>query len=414
MKFVIFSIAVLTSVFAPAFAIPLYQSHDTTVQFSASLTGGYFHDQALEMSGGLESQPAKLTSVITTFDLTHKNIKLHIEPVLLSDQPVFDGVGDNVNAGYDVNTGTAISYLGGMPLREAWLEYDITPHQRLVFGRQYSFYGMGGELGLLYATRLDAPEQYFIDSGLMTGLRYTLLGKYVQSDIGVLGGRGRPVTDFEYNAGVPSGPNNKNNTTPALQARVMAGTKAFRVYSGLQVNKVGSAPGRKYKGSGEHNDNRLVAGFLAHADFGPVTLNGWAQYTHYEVGLREEGSQGRHTPELSENIDREGWVVALRLSAAQYYITLTHGVLDNDGAFYGYLRYYADKHPAEADRLHAFMKDNAQTKTSIVKVGKHFANGLDVSLFWRHQSDVLLTYDPAHLDMIPANKSGFLIQYHFK
>lgn len=402
-------------------ALEIYNQNDYKINLSSEITAGYYDDQSIYRNNGngLEAQPFKLTNATFSFKLQKSNIYIFIEPVLFSDEPKLDneeGIDHPYYSDYFKNYGTDIIFYDEMPIREGYIGWKNSNHE-VKIGRQFSFYSTEYNLDSFYKTRLDSPHQYFIDTELLSGVRYSYSRGIFQWDVGVLSGRGRPVHDFQFND--DSGPNVKNNNTPILETKLTLGNDVAYLYTGYRKNKVGSAPGRHYT-KGKHNDNRFVYGLVYDKTFNNSFNFGlYAQKSLYEVGVTADGQQGATTDDLSNNIDKDGFVGTLKIGYNGFYSTYTYEKLNYDSAFYQYLRlskeeFLGNGEIQKANNISDYLENNEYEENHIFKLGYTFKNGLDVSAFYKDAPDTLISYSNINFEKHNAEKYGLIFNYKLK
>lgn len=316
----ILALAVLYS--ARATAAEAVNPVETELLLHGDVLAGFYDDRALYATAGRETQFFKFTRAILGVDARHPSgLGGLFEYNFAEDEPK-RVAGNRAYVDWYKNLGTDLLYYGSSKARNAYLRYQPGENHILRVGRMVNLIGFDDE-DLPYTGRLDAPHARYLDKEILNGVAYIYQPQPFFFDIGLLSGRGRPDSDYNWYLNGQTDPNTKDNNTPIWELRTGLRWPRFLLLGSYHETKTGSAPGNIY--SGKHNDKRASVGFRASTggvgfvdDF--IVLG---QASHYLVGLTENGIQGQFTPLASKDIEKNGWfaTVGLRFGALSLWTT---------------------------------------------------------------------------------------------
>jgi hypothetical protein len=297
----------------PSAAAEISLTEQVSVRFIGDFIGGYFEDDALTRSAGREVQMFKMSRGLLGFEARHEGgFGGLFEYNFLADEPKRVD-GNTAYNDYYKNLGTELLYYGDFKARNAYAFYEKAGrfNWRLRAGRMVNIIGFEEE-EVPFWGRNDSPHAHFITKEILNGAAVRFGMSWFSLEAAFLSGRGRPDSDYNWYLNGQTDPNTKGNNTPVLEAEAILRWRDYlQLSAGWHRNKTGSAPGSLF--NGKHNDNRWLAGGKLQTgrlgDFlNRITILG--QLSRFEDGLTEDGTQGDNTPELSNDLRKDGWFIS--------------------------------------------------------------------------------------------------------
>ncbi|MFA7535275.1 MAG: hypothetical protein WCY68_04235 [Desulfuromonadales bacterium] len=286
---------------------------DVQVELSGDFIGGYFSDKALKASSGRETQIFKMSRGLLGFEAIHESgFGGLFEYNFTADEPKrVDGNAAYVD--YYKNLGTELLYYGDFKARNAyafWRYEGSWLDSRIRLGRMVNIIGFE-EDEVHFWGRNDSPHAHYLTKEILNGIAVSTATSWLRLETAILSGRGRPDSDYNWYLQGQTDPNTKGNNTPVFEAEVALNWREYiEISGGYHQSKTGSAPGGLF--SGKHNDTRQLVGARLQTGYLGFWLNRivlLGQFSRFEDGLTEDGSQGNATPELCQDLRKDGWFV---------------------------------------------------------------------------------------------------------
>ncbi len=310
-----------------ALATPIDIWPSVQVELSGDFIGGYFNDDALMKTSGREKQLFKMSRGLIGFKARHESgFGGLFEYNFMADEP------KRVTATRPISITTKTSgpnfcitvisrpetpmFSGSMP--------DLGLDSGIRAGRMVNILGFEEE-EVPFWGRNDSPHAHFMTKEILNGIAVAAETSWLRLETALLSGRGRPDSDYNWYLQGQTDPNTKGNNTPVFEVEATLRWREYlKLSGGYHQNKTGSAPGSLF--SGKHNDNRQIVGARLQTGY----LGSWlnrivvlGQFSRFEDGLTEDGSQGKTYPEFIQK-PPQGWMVRQWHAAAFRSLLLVH------------------------------------------------------------------------------------------
>jgi len=321
------------------------------IKIGLDMVCGYYNNQALYASFGLEQQVFKCSKIIIPVALTYDHFfgRVEFAPLYDSIKSVTPGEppliyrkdsagrdirGDNPYFDWYKNLGTRLYYLGDFPIVQAYAGYRFNQHHSIIVGRIINHVGLSSHDTPWGDDGVFSPLGYWLTRDLLSGVAYQFNSQYVGARAAILSGN-NPMKGYADYLNHIQSPNIKANNTPSVGLNadlkfghwLDAGNES-KLSLGMLMNTMGSTWHPDLK-DGKRRNTVYAAGVLfnwpIHDD---LSLDVFAQYTRYLSGLQTNSSQYDPMDRIFKNITQNGYFVGLTLHYKALSLSYTHEVFD--------------------------------------------------------------------------------------
>jgi len=317
---------------------------ETQLSIHASMRCGYYNNQALYASFGLEQQLYQCAKIVIPIKLNHNRFFTNVTfaPLYDSIKHVNDTIipydtdkqkhtidGNNPYNDWYKNLGRQVYYLGEYPLLEAYVGYHLSAQQTIKAGRLIQNVGLADSDTPWGDDGTFSPYAYWLSRDLLSGLRYQYKNAYVSFEADLLSGN-NPMKGYANYLNQVQSPNIKGNNTPSYGASLQfnighwfAHNNSSHVILSALQNTMNSTWDNDIK-DGKRRNSVYAAGLvLSWPIRDNASIDLFSQYTRYLSGLSTNSTQNDPKQPLFLNITQNGFFVGASLHYRAWRIAYT-------------------------------------------------------------------------------------------